>query len=105
MAVFAILTSAREKGRTGPASANYEIGRNNSLAENLTLRGHEVVMWWDEPAGDLLRSDIDLAVLRSGKAVNISRGLALEQRGVLVLNNPSLHDNARAVFHLSLALS
>jgi len=94
VAVIAILTSAREKGRTGPPSALYEIGRNNSLAENLMLRGHEVVMWWDEPAGDLLRSDIDLAILRSGKAVNISRGLALEQQGVLVLNNPSLHDNA-----------
>jgi len=93
VATIALLTSAKQPGRVGPPSAWYEVGRNNYLAEELTRRGHRVRMWWDEPDGELL-ANVDLAVLRSGKATNIARARELEAQGVLVLNHPFEHDRA-----------
>ncbi len=93
MAVIALLTSAKQSGRIGPPSAWYEVGRNNYLAEELTRRGHQVRMWWDEPDGELgVRADV--AILRSGKSRNIARAFTLERSGVRVLNTPALHDRA-----------
>lgn len=94
MATIAILTSAKESPRTGPASAWYEVGRNNYLAEELTRRNHQVVMWWDEPEGELLAPHPDLVVIRSGKKTNIARARALADRGIRIYNDPDQHDRA-----------
>ena len=91
MASIVILTRAKLAGRTGPSSARYEIGRNNALAESLTLRGHEVVMWWDEPLGPCLLETPDLVVIRSGGEINIGRARMFRDQGVLVLNDPEAH--------------
>ena len=91
MATIALLTRGKVAGRTGPSSAWYEIGRNNALAEALTLRGHRVAMWWDEPHGELLCDSIDLAVLRSGGPLNIERARVLRDSGAVVLNDPDAH--------------
>lgn len=94
MAEIVILTRGRAPGRNGPASAWYEIGRNNALAEELTLRGHRVAMWWDEPDGPCVSGNPELAILRSGGPVNISRGKQLRDRGVTVVNDPDYHWHA-----------
>lgn len=91
MAEICILTRSRTPGRTGPPSAWYEIGRNNSLAEEFTRRGHRVAMWWDEPDGPCVSDRCDLAVLRSGGPVNIARGRALQGQGTTVVNDPDRH--------------
>ena len=91
MASIVILTRAKLPGRTGPSSARYEIGRNNALAESLTLRGHEVVMWWDEPLGPCLLETPDLVVIRSGGEINIGRAREFQGQGVPVLNDPEAH--------------
>ena len=101
MAEIVILTRGRTPGRTGPASAWYEIGRNNALAEELTRRGHRVAMWWDEPAGACVSTDPDLAVLRSGGPTNIERGRELRSRGVTVLNDPDSHWKASDKWELA----
>lgn len=93
MAVIALLTSAKQPARSGPPSAWYEVGRNNYLAEELHRRGHLVRMWWDEPDGPL-DADVDMAVIRSGKVTNIARATALQGQGVVVLNDPMMHDRA-----------
>lgn len=91
MAEICILTRGRTPGRTGPPSAWYEMGRNNSLAEELTRRGHRVAMWWDEPEGQCVSESCDLAVLRSGGPINIARGRTLRERGIQVVNDPDRH--------------
>jgi len=101
VAEIVILTRGRTPGRTGPASAWYEIGRNNSLAEELTNRGHRVAMWWDEPEGPCVSNTPDLAVLRSGGPTNIARGRDLRARGVTVVNDPDSHWRASDKWELA----
>lgn len=101
MAEIVILTRGRTPGRTGPPSAWYEIGRNNSLAEELTLRGHRVAMWWDEPEGPCVSNACELAILRSGGPVNISRGRTLRDEGVTVVNDPDCHWRASDKWELA----
>ncbi len=91
MAQIVILTRAKVAGRQGPSSARYEIGRNNALAEALMLRGHDVVMWWDEPEGPCVAETPDIVVIRSGGEINIGRARAFHQRGITVLNDPEAH--------------
>ena len=86
-----LLTEPKHPPRSGPPSARYEVGRGNILAEALLERGHEPVMWWDHPEGDLVDVEPDLVSLRSSLPIQIARARSFEADGVPCINAPSAH--------------
>lgn len=96
MARVVILTRARhDRARLGrPASARYTPDRDHPLASALHARGHEVVVWWDEPDGPCLLEDPDVVYLRAGGGRNLTRAEAFEEHGARVLSSPAAHQVA-----------
>ena len=89
-----LLTSPKNPPRTGPASARYEAGRGNPLAEGFSEHGHDVTMWWDHPEGPSLELAPDLVVLRSSVGPQLERARAAQTSGALVVNDPDAHEQS-----------
>ena len=89
-----VLTEPKHPPRHGPASAVYERGRGNILAEALMTAGHSPVMWWDHPEGPLLPCEPDLVLLRSSKPIQLERARRRKAEGILVINDPDAHEAA-----------
>jgi len=89
-----ILTAPKNPPRSGPASARYESGRGNPLAEGFMDQGHDVIMWWDHPEGPSLELDPDLVVLRSSVGPQLQRARAAQASGAIVVNDPDAHEQS-----------
>lgn len=96
MATVVVLTRARQdRARAGrPASARFTPEREHALAEALYARGHDVVMWWDEPEGPCLVDEADVVYLRAGGQRNLARAERLAEAGARVLSTPQAHRQA-----------
>lgn len=92
--VVAILTEPKHPPRYGPASAPYERGRGNILAEALLDRGHAVTMWWDHPDGDFVGPPPDVVAVRSSGARQLDRAASFEATGSACVNRPTAHRHA-----------
>ena len=86
-----ILTEPKNPPRFGPPSARYETGRGNYVAEALLGRGHEVIMWWDHPPGELIECEPTAALIRSSRPPQLERAATLASQGVVVVNDPVAH--------------
>ena len=93
MALVVVLTRARrDTARNGrPPSARFTAEREHPLGEALIERGHEVVMWWDEPPGECIVQEPEVAFLRAGGERNLARAEVLRARGTRVINEPGAH--------------
>ncbi len=90
-----LLTEPKHPPRTGPASARYEAGRGNLLAEALLDAGHQPVMWWDHPLGPMVEADPSVVLLRSGAPIQLDRAERLALAGLAVVNDPAAHRRAQ----------